>query len=77
MEDKTFFVSNHLTFADFVMFSELYDTMFEFTDEQKSQFFNIFRWYKHIQNLPEIKAFLVKNQRFLIEDPEIKIPFVA
>lgn len=37
----------------------------------------MFRWYKHIQNLPQVKEFLVKTQRFLIEDPAPKYPFLA
>lgn len=58
LEPKTFFVSNHLTFADLFMFTKLYDTMVEMTDEQKNQFNNIFRWFKHIQNLPEVRGYL-------------------
>ena len=36
------------------MFSKLYDSMIEMTKEEINQFNNIFRWYKHIQNLPEV-----------------------
>ena len=46
------------------------------TDDQKNQYSNLFRWYKHVQNLAEIKEFLEKNQRFLVKDPEVKVPFV-
>jgi hypothetical protein len=34
------------------MFTKLYDNIVEMTDEQKNQYNNLFRWYKHIQNLP-------------------------
>lgn len=51
--------------------------MIEMTDEQKNQYNNLFRWYKHIQNLPEITQFLNANQRILIQDPEIKVAFLA
>lgn len=47
------------------------------TDEQKNQYNNLFRWYKHIQNIAEITEFLRHHQRLLVEDPEIKIPFLA
>jgi hypothetical protein len=59
------------------MFTKLYDTMIESTDDQKTQYNNIFRWYKHIQNLPEIKEFLIKSSRIIVEDPEIKVAFLA
>ncbi len=48
------------------MFTKLYDSMIEMTDEQKNQYNNLFRWYKHIQNLPEITQFLNKHQRLLV-----------
>ena len=66
-----------MSFADFFMFSKLYDSMIEITDEQKNQYNNLFRWYRHIQNLPEITAFLTNKQRILVEDPEVKVPFLA
>ena len=59
------------------MFMKLYDSMIEMTDEQKNQYNNLFRWYRHIQSLPEIREFLNKHQRMLVEDPEIKVPFLA
>ncbi len=51
--------------------------MIEMTDDQKNQYNNLLRWYKHIQNLPEVKEFLNKNQRLIVEDPEIKVAFLA
>ena len=48
----------------------------EMTDDQKNQFCSIFRWYKHIQNLPEIKEFLIKKERFLVSNPNIQVPFI-
>ena len=42
------------------MFTQLYDNLIEMTDDQKNQYHNIFRWFKHIQNLPEIKEFLLE-----------------
>lgn len=36
----------------------------------------MFRWYKHIQNLPEIKAFLLAQNRLLVSDPEQKLAFL-
>lgn len=77
MEQRTFFVGTHITFADFYMFTQLYDNLLEMTDEQKLQYNNLFRWYKHIQNLPQVKAYLLKHNRFLIEDPLPKYPFLA
>lgn len=59
------------------MFTKLYENMIEMTDDQKNQYNNLYRWYRHIQNLPEIKEFLNKHQRLLVEDPEIKVPFLA
>jgi hypothetical protein len=70
-------VGSHLTFADFYMFTQLYDNLLEMTDEQKLQYNNLFRWYKHIQNMTPIKEYLVKTHRFLIEDPAPKYPFLA
>ena len=46
------------------------------TDEQKTQYNNLFRWHKHIQNLPEIKAFLESQNRILVADPEQKLSFL-
>ena len=66
-----------MTFADLFMFTKLYDNLIEMTDEQKNQYNNLFRWYKHIQNIAEITEFLRHHQRLLVEDPEIKIPFLA
>lgn len=40
------------------------------------QYNNLFRWYKHIQNLPEIKAFLLAQNRLLVSDPEQKLAFL-
>jgi hypothetical protein len=77
LESRTFFVGSHLTFADFYMFTQLYDNLLEMTDEQKLQYNNLFRWYKHIQNMTPIKEYLVKTHRFLIEDPAPKYPFLA
>ena len=47
------------------------------TDEQKLTYNHIFRWYKHIQNLPEIKEFLTKKERYIVNDPVAKIPFLV
>jgi hypothetical protein len=47
------------------------------TDDQKNQYNNLFRWYRHIQNLPEVTTFLTSRQRILVEDPEVKVPFLA
>ena len=70
-------MGNHITFADFYMFTQLYDNVLEMTDEQKLQYHNLFRWYTHIQNLPQIKEYLHKNKRFLLQPPVAKVPFVA
>lgn len=59
------------------MFTKLYDSMIEMADDQKNQYNNLFRWYRHIQNLPEVTAFLTNRQRILVEDPEVKVPFLA
>jgi hypothetical protein len=59
------------------MFTQLYDNLLEMTDEQKLQYNNLFRWYKHIQNLPQIHDFLTSTKRFLIEDPTPKYAFLA
>ena len=60
LESRTFFVANHLTFADFYMFTQLYDNLIEMNDDQKNQYNNLFRWFKHIQNIPEIKEFMLR-----------------
>jgi len=70
-------VGNHLTFADLYMFTQLYDNLLEMTDEQKGQYNNLFRWYKHVQNLPQINEFLMQSNRFMIQDPAPKYPFLA
>ncbi len=77
LEPKTFFVSNHLTYIDFLAFTELYDLVTEFTDDQKNQFNNIFRWYKHIQNLPEFTEYLEKTKRSFVVDPALKFDFLS
>lgn len=76
MESRTFFVSNHLTFADIFMFTQLYDNITEMTDDQKLQYNNLFRWYKHVQNLPEIKNFLEAENRLIVADPAVKLSFL-
>ena len=58
------------------MFTQLYDNVIDMSDEQKNQYNNLFRWFKHIQNLPEITEFLNKTNRLLIKDPELKVSFV-
>ncbi len=59
------------------MFTQLYDNVIEFTDEQKLQYNNLFRWYKHIQNLPQVKDYLNQSNRFFIQDPSAKVPFLV
>ena len=59
------------------MFTQLYDNLIDLNDEQKSQYNNVFRWYKHIQNLPQILEYLKASNRFIIQDPQLKIPFLA
>lgn len=76
LQSRTFFVGNHLTFADLFMFTQLYDNIVEMTDEQKNQYNNLFRWYKHIQNLPEIKSFLESQNRLFVSDPDQKLAFL-
>ena len=66
LENRTFFVGNHLTFADLFMFIQLYANITEMFDEQKNQYCNLFRWYRHIQNLPEIKSFLISQNCLLV-----------
>ena len=58
------------------MFTQLYDNVIDMSDDQKNQYNNLFRWFKHIQNLPEITEFLNKTNRLLIKDPELKVSFV-
>jgi len=77
LESRTFFVGSHLTFADFYMFTQLYDNLIEMTDEQKLQYHNIFRWYKHIQNLPQVKEYLLATSRFIVNDPVAKLAFLS
>lgn len=77
MESRTFFVGSHLTFADFYMFTQLYDNLIEMTDEQKLQYHNIFRWYKHIQNLPQVREYLETTSRFIVTDPVAKLAFLS
>ena len=69
-------MSNHLTFADIFMFTQLYDNITEMTDDQKLQYNNLFRWYKHVQNLPEIKNFLEAENRLIVADPAVKLSFL-
>ena len=58
------------------MFTQLYDNIVEMTDDQKNQYNNLFRWYKHIQNIPEIKSFLEAENRLLVSNPAPKISFL-
>ena len=58
------------------MFVQLYDNVLDMKDEQKLQYNNICRWYKHIQNLPEIRSFLLSENRMLVGDPEQKLTFL-
>jgi len=46
------------------------------SDEQKLQYNNLFRWYKHIQNLPQVRQYLTEKNRFLVTDPVVKVPFL-
>lgn len=59
------------------MFTQLYDNLIELSDEQKLQYNNLFRWYKHIQNLPQVKEYLTQSNRFFIQDPVTKVPFLV
>jgi hypothetical protein len=70
-------VGSHITFADFYMFTQLYDNLIDLSDEQKLQYNNLFRWYKHVQNLPQVKEYLAHSNRFLLQDPAPKVPFLA
>ena len=70
-------MGSHITFADFYMFTQLYDNVLEMSDEQKLQYHNLFRWYSHIQSLPQVKQHLVKHKRFLLTPPTQKVPFLA
>lgn len=76
LESRTFFVGNHVTFADFYMFTQLYDNLIDMTDEQKLQYHNLFRWYKHTQNLPQVRDYLTKTNRFILTDPAPKLAFL-
>lgn len=58
------------------MFSQLYENVVEMSDEQKNQYNNLFRWYKHVQNLPEVRSFLESQNRLLVSDPEQKLIFL-
>ena len=58
------------------MFTQLYENVVEMNDDQKNQYNNLFRWFKHVQNVPEIREFLVKQNKLLIADPELKVSFV-
>ena len=59
------------------MFTQLYDNLIDLSDEQKLHYNNLFRWYKHIQNLPQVKEYLTKTNRFFIVDPVAKVPFLV
>lgn len=59
------------------MFTQLYDNLIELSDEQKLQYNNLFRWYKHIQNLPQVKDYLTQSNRFFIQDPVTKVLFLV
>lgn len=59
------------------MFTQLYDNILEMSDEQKGQYNNLFRWYKHVQNMPQVNDFLKNTNRFMIQDPAPKYPFLA
>ena len=37
----------------------------------------MFRWYKHVQNLPQVQQFLKEKKRFLVQDPQPKYAFLA
>ena len=58
------------------MLTQLYDNIVEMTNDQKLQYNNLFRWYKHVQNLPEIKSFLEAENRLLVSDPAMKLSFL-
>jgi len=48
---KTFLEDNHITMADLVAFCAFYPVIKNWTDSEKFEHNNVFRWYNHIQNL--------------------------
>lgn len=59
-----FVTSKHITMADLYLLIRLADKVTDFTDSDKGgKYVHFFRWFNHIQNLPGIKEFNIKNGR--------------
>lgn len=76
LEPRTFFVGNHLTFTDLLVFTRIHEQVAEFTEENKSGWCNVFRWYKNVQNQPAIREFLVKAGKSLVTEYNPAVSFV-
>lgn len=52
---RTFLEDTHITIADLVTMCSFYWVIRNWSDDQKFENNNIFRWYNHMQNLPGLK----------------------
>jgi aminoacyl tRNA synthase complex-interacting multifunctional protein 1 len=51
LRSRTFLVSNHITTADIVAFSKVWNSLFYASDQAKLRTVNVIRWVSHLQSL--------------------------
>jgi len=51
---KTFLTGAHVSFADLAVFYASYNHLATMLDEDKWEINNFYRWFNHIQNLPNV-----------------------
>lgn len=73
LEPKTFAVSNHITFADLHLFALLHSKVTQLADNEKNQFNNVYRWFKHIQSLDGVHDYLAKTNRGIARDAHVSV----
>lgn len=77
LEPRTFAVSNHVTLADLYLFALLHGRVTQLDDNEKNQFNNVYRWYKHIQSLEGVHNFLAREGISLVRETQLSVPFLA
>eukprot|EP00828_Plagiopyla_frontata_P045123 TRINITY_DN761_c0_g1_i1.p1 TRINITY_DN761_c0_g1~~TRINITY_DN761_c0_g1_i1.p1 ORF type:complete len:488 (+),score=100.10 TRINITY_DN761_c0_g1_i1:52-1515(+) len=70
LEDKSFLVGQHLTLADIALFSYVQNILVLYTDEKKWEVCNLYRWFLHIQGMPNVKEYLQRNSIQLALKPK-------
>lgn len=53
---KTFMVGNHVTAADYALYTAIHPLLLQWNDKERSIFMNLTRWFDNVQHLPDVAA---------------------